>query len=54
MATAIKETRPLQGKEAKEFVRRLRENENRRIPQADYDRAKKTYDEVQKRHGAWF
>ena len=43
MATPIKETPILHGADARRFEKEVRENENRPVPQADYDRAQKTH-----------
>lgn len=43
MATAIKETPVLKGKAACRFLKTIRENEQKKVPKADYDRAKEAY-----------
>ena len=40
MATAIKETPVLEGEAARRFLKTIRENEQKKVPKADYDRAK--------------
>ena len=43
MATAIKETPVLKGEAARRFLKIIRENEQKKVPKADYDRAKEAY-----------
>lgn len=43
MATAIKETPMLKGEAARRFLKIIRENEQKKVPKADYDRAKEAY-----------
>ena len=43
MATAIKETPVLKGEAARHFLKTIRENEQKKVPRADYDRAKEAY-----------
>lgn len=43
MATAIKETPVLKGKAARHFLKTIRENEQKKVPKADYDQAKEAY-----------
>lgn len=45
MATPIKETPILTGKDAERFIKRAKESEKgmHRVPKKDYDRAMKTY-----------
>ncbi len=44
MARPIKETPVLTGKDAKRFNRIIKENETKKVPSADYERAKKAYE----------
>ncbi|MCW5213180.1 hypothetical protein VU04_09765 [Desulfobulbus sp. TB] len=43
MATAIKETPVLKGEAARRFLKTIRENEQKKVPKADYQRAKEAY-----------
>jgi hypothetical protein len=43
MATAIKETPVLEGEAARRFLQTIRENEQKKVPKADYERAKEAY-----------
>lgn len=43
MATAIRETPVLTGKNARRFLAIIKDNERKKVPRADYERAKKTY-----------
>ncbi len=43
MATAIKETPVLEGEAARRFLKTIRENEQKKVPKADYNRAKEAY-----------
>lgn len=43
MATKIKETPVLEGKDARRFEKIMKENENRKVPKEDYERAKEAY-----------
>ena len=43
MATAIKETPVLEGEAARRFLKTIRENEQKKVPKADYQRAKEAY-----------
>lgn len=43
MATAIKETPVLTGKNAQHFLTTIKENEQKKVPKEDYVRAKKAY-----------
>jgi hypothetical protein len=43
MATAIKETPVLTGEAARHFLKTVRENEQKKVPKADYERAKEAY-----------
>ncbi len=44
MARPIKETPILTGKDAERFQRIIKENENKKVPAADYERAQKAYE----------
>lgn len=43
MARPIKETPVLTGKDAERFSRIIKENENKRVPAADYARAQEAF-----------
>lgn len=43
MATAIKETPVLKGEAARRFLKIIRENERKKVPEEDYERAKEAY-----------
>ena len=43
MATAIKETPVLKGKDARRFLEDVRKNEHKKVSKEDYERAKKAY-----------
>ncbi|MCP5244849.1 MAG: hypothetical protein H6937_02315 [Burkholderiales bacterium] len=43
MATPIKDTPVLYGKDAERFERIIKENESKKVPAADYNRAKEAY-----------
>jgi hypothetical protein len=43
MATAIKETPVLKGEAARHFLKTIRANEQKKVPKADYKRAKEAY-----------
>lgn len=43
MATKIKETPVLKGKAARYFLETIRENEQKKVPKADYERARENY-----------
>jgi hypothetical protein len=43
MATAIKETPILRGKHARGFLKKIRENEHKKVSKESYERAKKAY-----------
>ena len=43
MATTIKETPVLEGEAARRFLKTIRENEQKKVPKADYERAKEAY-----------
>jgi len=43
MATAIKETPVLQVEAARRFLETIRENKQKKVPKADYERAKEAY-----------
>ena len=43
MATAIKETPVLKGEAARRFLKIIRENERKKVPKEDYERAKEAY-----------
>jgi hypothetical protein len=53
MASPIKETRTLYGKEAADFARQLTENVSRPVPPEEYERAMEVYRRMQERHGEW-
>jgi len=44
MALPIKQTPVLTGKNAKKFIKIMKENEHRSVPKTDYERAQKVYD----------
>ena len=46
MARPIKETPILTGKYAREFDRQVKENEGKKVPRADYERAMKNFRRV--------
>ena len=46
MARPVKETPVLQGKEARNFERVLKENEQKKVSQADYERAVATFKSI--------
>lgn len=48
MATPIKETPVLSGKDSERFLKDIRANENKRVPRKDYDRAVRTYNKLMK------
>lgn len=43
MASKIKETPVLTGKDAERFSRIIKENETKKVPAVDYERARKAY-----------
>lgn len=43
MATKIKETPVLKGEVARRFLEAIRENEQKKVPKAEYQRAKEAY-----------
>jgi hypothetical protein len=43
MATKIKETPVLKGEAARRFLKIIRENERKKVPKEDYERAKEAY-----------
>lgn len=43
MATLIKETAVLEGEAARRFLKTIRENEQKKVPKAEYERAKEAY-----------
>lgn len=47
MARPIKETPILTGKDADRFQRIIKENEHKKVPVSDYERAKKAYGNFQ-------
>lgn len=47
MARPVKETPVLTGSDAKRFERQIKENEKRSVSEAEYQRALKTYQNVQ-------
>lgn len=47
MATKIKDTPVLTGKVARRFLKKIRENEKKKVPKADYERAKKAYEKFE-------
>lgn len=49
MATPIKDTPILYGKDSDRFLKKVKENENKRVPKKDYDRAMKVYNKMIKR-----
>lgn len=51
MATSIKETPILYGKDARRFEKEVKENEKRAVPKKDYDRALKSYEALVKACG---
>jgi hypothetical protein len=48
MARPIKETPVLSGKDAKRFEQQIKENEKRKVPESDYQRALKTFNAVKR------
>ncbi len=48
MATPIKETPILYGKDSDRFLKEVRRNENKKVSKKDYDRAIKTYNKFMK------
>jgi hypothetical protein len=52
MATAIKETPVLKGEAARRFLKTIRENEQKKVPKADYQRAKEAYQNFQVKYSA--
>lgn len=46
MARPIKETPVLRGKNARDFEKAIKENEKKKVPRADYERALKVFDTV--------
>jgi hypothetical protein len=56
MALPIKETPVLTGKDAIEFIKKMKENETRLPTESEkiaYIRAKKSYEEIKRRHPDW-
>lgn len=51
MALPIKPTPHLTGKAARKFIKDVLDNENKPVPREDYERAKKVYEEMKRRHG---
>jgi hypothetical protein len=43
VATKIKETPDLKGEAARRFLEIIRENEQKKVPKEDYERAKEAY-----------
>jgi hypothetical protein len=43
VASKIKDTPVLKGESARRFLEIIRENERRKVPREDYERAKKAY-----------
>lgn len=48
MARPIKDTPVLSGKDSERFLKKARENESKKVPKKDYDRAMKTYKKMAK------
>lgn len=46
MARPIKETPVLSGKDAKRFEQQIKENEQRKVPESEYQRAIRTFQSV--------
>lgn len=46
MATPIKDTPILSGKDSARFLKKVKENESKRVPKKDYDRAIKVYNKM--------
>ncbi len=46
MATPIKDTPILSGKDSERFLKKVKENESKRVPKEDYDRAMKVYNKM--------
>ncbi len=46
MARPIKETPVLRGKDAERFQRIIKENESKKVPASDYERAKQAYSSI--------
>lgn len=49
MARPIKEIPVLEGEDARRFEEAIQENEHKKIPAADYDRAVNTYEMIMSR-----
>lgn len=50
MAMPIRETPILKGKDAKHFHEHMKEAESEAIPKEHYDRARKVYDQMIRKH----
>ncbi len=48
MARPIKETPVLRGKDAEIFLKKVKANENKKISAAEYQKAKRDYEEILK------
>ena len=48
MALPVKDIPVLKGKDARRFEAILKANEGKKVPKAEYDRAKSVYDQVMK------
>jgi len=46
MARPIKEIPVLEGEDARRFEEAIKENENKKIPESDYDRAVRNYKKI--------
>ena len=46
MAMPIKETPILKGKDSEHFLKNIRENEGQKVPQKEYESAKRIYEAV--------
>lgn len=46
MADPIKETPILSGKDSERFLKAIKENENKRVSEEDYNRATRNYDKL--------
>lgn len=46
MARPVKETPILEGKDAREFEKTIKENESRKVTREEYERAEKAFEEI--------
>lgn len=54
MARPVKDTPILYGAEAEHFDRTIKENEDKKVSLADYNRAKETYERIKKNSPTFF